>query len=168
MISVRVVALTLAVSAAVAIAAPRTASHSALSELPDTIPLVGHWRLDLARTHYGNGVDIRQRESFICDMSGPRLRCVIRSVRHDSRELVGKFAAVPDGPPAPVVGIPDMDSVRASRPNPSLLDATFSFHGTPVFAYRAYQSRDGRSLMIVSMDPVSRAVLTTVVVYERE
>jgi hypothetical protein len=35
-----------------------------------------------------------------------------------------------------------------------------------VFAYRAVRSDDGRSLTIVSVDPISRAVLNSVVVYD--
>jgi hypothetical protein len=133
-----------------------------------TVPLVGHWRLNLARTHYGAGVDVRRSETFTCEVAERKRRCVTRSVRQDGRELVGEFAATIDASPAPVAGIPDVDSVALSQPVPSLLDATFYLREKPVFAYRAYRSSDGASLMIVSVDPVSRAALTTVVVYDRE
>ena len=133
-----------------------------------TVPLVGHWRLNLVRTHYGTGVDHRRSETFTCELTGGKLQCVIRSVRQDGRELVGRFVAPIDASPAPVTGIPDVDSVTLSQPVPTLLDATFSSHGKPVFAYRAYRSSDGASLMIVSVDPISRAALTTVVVYDRQ
>ena len=89
-----------------------------------TVPLVGHWRLNLARTHYGTGVDVRRSETFTCDMTGRKLRCVIRSVREDGRELVGQFAAPTDASSAPVSGISDADSVALSQPVPALLDAT--------------------------------------------
>ncbi len=132
------------------------------------VPLVGNWRLNLARTHYGAGVDVRRSETFACDVIGPKLHCVIRSVRQDGRALVGEFAAQIGGSPAPVTGIPDMNSVTLSQPVASLLDATFFSNGKPVFAYRAFRSSNGASLMIVSMDPISRAVLTTVVAYDRQ
>jgi hypothetical protein len=48
------------------------------------------------------------------------------------------------------------------------VDATFTYNGKPVFAYRAVRSNDGRSLTIISVDPVTRAALTSVVVYERQ
>jgi hypothetical protein len=132
------------------------------------VPLLGHWRLNLARTHYGNGVDVRQREKFTCEMVRARLHCVIRSVRHNGHEVVGQFTALLDGSPAAVNGIPEVDSVQLTRPNAALLDATFFFQHKPVFAYRAYRSSDDRSLLIVSIDPKSRAALTTVVVYDRQ
>lgn len=132
------------------------------------VPLVGHWRLNLARTHYGAGVDVRRSETLSCYVAERKLHCITRSVRQDGRELVGEFAAPTDGTSATVAGIPDVDSVALSQPVPSLLDATFSLRGRPVFAYRAYRSSDGASLMIVSVDPASRAALTTVVVYDRE
>ena len=133
-----------------------------------TVPLLGHWRLNLARTHYGNGADVRKREEFTCQMIGPRLHCVIRSVRHNAHEVVGQFTALLDGSPAAVNGIPDVDRVQLTRPNAGLLDATFFFQHKPAFAYRAYRSSDNRSLLIVSIDPKSRAALTTVVVYDRQ
>ena len=132
------------------------------------VPLVGHWRLNLERTHYGTGVDVRRSETFTCDLAARELRCATHSVRQDGRELVGEFTATIEGSPAPVAGIPDVDAVALSQPVPALLDATFSLRGKPVFAYRAYRSSDGASLMIVSVDPVSRAALTTVVVYDRQ
>jgi len=49
----------------------------------------------------------------------------------------------------------------------SLIDGTFRSQGRPVFGYRVLRSEDGRSLMIVAVDPITRVALTTVVVYDR-
>ena len=95
------------------------------------------------------------------------VRCVIESMRADGREITGRFTASLDGTRAPVTGIPNVDQVLLRAPNVSLLDATFFSHGEPVFGYRAFQSGDGRSLLIISVDPVTRAAGTTVVVYDR-
>ncbi|HEX4823587.1 MAG TPA: hypothetical protein VFV19_04715 [Candidatus Polarisedimenticolaceae bacterium] len=148
---------------AVAVAAVQPGNVSA-----PTVPIVGQWRLNLSRTHYGTGVDVRRSETFTCDIDRKLVRCVIRSVRQDGRKLTAQFATPTDASPAPVTGIPDIDSVSLSQPIPSLLDATFSFRGKPVFAYRAYRSSDGASLMIVSVDPISHSAMTTVVVYDRQ
>ena len=95
------------------------------------------------------------------------IRCVIESVRSDGRELTGRFTTSLNGAIAPVAGIPDVDQVRLQAPKVSLVDATFFFRGQPAFGYRAFRSDDGRSLMIVSVDPVTRTAGTTVVVYDR-
>ena len=134
---------------------------------PINIPVVGEWRLNLARTHYGPGVDLRRRERLDCAVEESRLRCVIRSVRASGEEFIGRFAAATDGAGSPVTGIRDVDEVKLRRPTKTILDATFLSRGNPVFGYRALQSEDGRSLMIISVDPVSRVALTTVVVYDR-
>ena len=102
-----------------------------------------------------------------CTAVSGKVRCVIRSVRSDGREVTGRFTAAPDGTTAPVTGIPDVDEIRLREPHPSVVDATFSLRGSPAFGYRAYRSDDGHSLTIVSVDPVSRAAATTVVVYDR-
>jgi hypothetical protein len=130
-------------------------------------PLVGEWQLNLARTHYGFGVDRRRSERMSCAMVATEVRCRIQSVRSDGRELTGIFAAVPDGPGAPVTGIPDIDEVRLQRPSATIMDATFLSRGRPAFGYRAFQSEDGRSLMIVSVYPATGGIATTVVVYDR-
>jgi len=100
-------------------------------------------------------------------MQANQLRCVIRSVRADGRQLTGRFVAPMDGTGAPVTGIPDIDEIQLRRPSSAFIDATFLSRGQTAFGYRAFQSQDGRSLMIVSVDPVSRVALTTVVVYDR-
>lgn len=130
-------------------------------------PLVGRWELNVARTHYGGGAELRTRESFVCAPAGAGVACTIESVRADGRTLAGGFTAAYDGPPGPTRGIPEMDHVRLHRVSASIADATFTFQGRPVFAYRAVRSSDGRSLTVIAVDPVSRAVLNSVVVYDR-
>ena len=136
--------------------------------LPDSIPILGNWQLNLTRTHYGVGVDHRRREEFSCGAeAADRVRCVIRSLRSDGRPLTGYFIVTLDGQPGSVTGLPEVDEVQLSRANTSLVDATFFSHGKPRYGYRALQSEDGRSLIIVGVDPASRVVLTTVVIYDR-
>jgi hypothetical protein len=72
-----------------------------------------------------------------------------------------------DGTSAPVTGIPDIDEIQLRRPSSAFIDATFLWRGQPAFGYRAFQSQNAQSLMIVSVDPVSRVTLTTIVVYDR-
>ena len=134
---------------------------------PVPVALVREWRLNPARTHYGPGVNRRRSERFSCSAEANQVRCVIRSVRADGQTLTGRFRAPVDGTSAPVTGIPDIDEVQLRHPSRGLIDATFLSRGKPAFGYRAFQSQDGRSLMMVTVDPVSRVTLSTVVVYDR-
>ena len=129
-------------------------------------PLVGAWRLDLARTHYGPGADQRKQETFTCEARDSGVTCTVRSIRSNGRALVGRFAAAYDGRAYPVEGIPDVDEVSLRRVDAFVADATFSYRGKPVFGYRSVRSSNGRSLIVVSVDPVTRRVLNSVVVYE--
>ena len=130
--------------------------------------IVGRWRLNFERTHYGPGVDRRLGERFACAARGVRIECTITSARADGRVVRARFAAGLDGTGSPVAGIADVDEVRLRPASPGTLDATFLLRGAPVFAYRAYRAEDGRSLAIVTVDPTSRAALSTVVMYDRE
>lgn len=133
----------------------------------DQDPLIGNWRVNLKRTHYGGGADPRRKETFSCSRWNAGVSCTIESVRSDGHFLKAGFRAAYDGRSSPVAGIPDVDRVLLSRTNDHVADATFSFRDKPVFAYRAVRSSDGNSLTIVSVDPVTRAVLQSVVVYDR-
>src|SRR5262245_22625452 len=133
---------------------------------PAEAPLVGDWRLNLQRTHYGTGVELRRDERFSCTVDHGKLHCIIQTTRADGHQLTGEFSAGLDGTKAKVTGIPDIDEVSLSLTRDSLMDATFLLRGTPVFGYRAMRSSDRQSLMIISVDPVTRRVLTTVVVYD--
>ena len=139
----------------------------AAAQQPAADPLTGKWELNVARTHYGGGAEPRVRESFVCDAAGAGVTCTIRSVRADGRIVVGDFIATYDGPLGPTHGISDVDAVRLTKVTESIADATFTLRGRPVFAYRAVRSADGKSLTIISVDPTSRAVLNSIVVYER-
>src|SRR5262245_42823277 len=132
------------------------ASAEARPSVPSTpsgSPLEGTWQLDLARTHYGPGVDHRREETFTCETRSGHLQCEIRSVRADGRHLTGRFSAVIGGDAAPVAGLPEVDQVRLTRVAADVLDATFNMKGRPAFAYRAFGSADARSLMMISIDP---------------
>jgi hypothetical protein len=130
-------------------------------------PLAGRWVLNSGRTHYGGGAEARKRETFTCEAAGQLVRCTIRSERVSGKRFVGTFSAAYDGRSYATAGIPDVDRVALRRVDDRVADATFSYKGRPVFGYRAIQSDDGRSLTIVSVDPTTRTVLNSVVVYDR-
>ncbi|MEO5894261.1 MAG: hypothetical protein ABIS06_00990 [Vicinamibacterales bacterium] len=134
---------------------------------PAAVPLIGEWQLNLARTHYGPTVKRRRSETLSCTDEKSQITCVMRSVRANGSIVTGGFSAALDGAAGRVTGIPDIDGVELRRSTGSVVDATFFAHGKPAFAYRTFQSQDGRSLMMVTVEPVSRAALTTVVVYDR-
>ena len=134
--------------------------------LPAGDPLSGEWVLNRARSHYGLGAEPRQKESFDCQWVKKQLRCSIESVRMGGRSLTGRFIATYDGKRYPSSGIPDVDEVSLTKVDELVGDAIFSYKGSPVFGYRAFKSDDGRHLTIVSVDPVSRKVLRSVITYD--
>ena len=134
---------------------------------PQTDPLAGQWELNVSRTHYGGGAEPRTKETFVCIAAGAGVRCTIQSRMADGRTVHGSFSAAYDGPPGPAAGIPDIDHVRLTKIDAFIVDATFTSHGRLVFGYRAVRSVDRRSLTIISVEPASRAVLNSVVVYDQ-
>ena len=131
-------------------------------------PLSGRWTLNRARSHYGPGAQPRKQETFDCEMTDTGLRCMIRGERADGQVLIGRFHASYDGKAYPVTGIPDVDQVILRKVDDCVADATFSHKGEPVLGYRVVKGDDGRSLTMISVEPVSRKVLSSVVVYDRQ
>jgi hypothetical protein len=131
-------------------------------------PFPGKWVLNVARSHYGRGAKPRTQETLVCETDKEILKCTIKSRYRDGTKVVGSFNAAYDGKPYPVAGIPDIDQVTLQRVDDLVADATFGFKGRPVFGYRAIKSDDGRSLTVVSVEPITRSVLTSVVVYDRQ
>jgi hypothetical protein len=135
---------------------------------PPGTALVGAWVLDTARSHYGPGADPRRWEHFTCaaDASN-RLRCVIEGERRDGGRVRGGFTAAPGQAPSRVTGIPGLDAVRVRTVSATIADATFYRRGVPIFGYRAYRAPGGASLVVVSVDALSRVAQTSVIVYNR-
>lgn len=130
-------------------------------------PLSGTWVLNAARTHYGEGAEPRLQETMECTTDNTLVKCVVTSIRADGRKLTARFAAAYDGRSYTSDGIPGIDHVSLTKVNDFVADATFTFKGKPVFAYRAIQSRNGRHLTVISVEPETRRVLTSVVAYDR-
>ncbi|HEY2824822.1 MAG TPA: hypothetical protein VGI83_04685 [Gemmatimonadales bacterium] len=122
----------------------------------------------MAHSRYGGGAEPRTSETFVCSPTPAAIQCTTRSTRPDGRTVVASFTAPDNGSAGPVLGIAEMDSVRVVPAGTYALEATFSLHGKPVFAYRAVRSTDGKTLTIASVNPVSRATLNSVVVYHAD
>ena len=129
---------------------------------------MGRWELNVGRSHYGGGATPRIRESFVCVRIAAGIQCTIDRVMADGRTSHGGFTAAYDGPGGATFGIADVDHVQLRRVNDAIADATFASHGRPVFGYRAVTAANGRSLTIISVNPTTRTVLNSVIVYDRQ
>jgi hypothetical protein len=129
-------------------------------------PLAGHWELNLKKTHYGGGAQRRTQETFACEQKKGGVACTIHSARAGGSIVNAGFTAKYDGTAAPITGLDDVDEIRLERVSDTIASATFSYKGSYVFAYRATRSADGKTLTVVSVDPVTRRRLKSAVVYD--
>lgn len=129
-------------------------------------PLAGDWQLNRGRTHYGANAHPRSQERFSCVSEGERVRCEIAGEWEDGARVNGSFEARYGGKLGRVSGVPGVDAVSVRRVQPGCAEATFYDQGRPRFGYRAFRSSDGRSLTVVSIDPVTGHILNSVVVYD--
>jgi hypothetical protein len=129
-------------------------------------PLAGHWELNVKKTHYGGGAQKRTQETFTCLQQKNGVECSIHSTMEGGSKVDATFTALYDGSAARVTGLENVDEVRLERVSDTIASATFIYQGNYVYAYRATKSDDGKSLTVVSVDPVTRRRLKSVVVYD--
>jgi hypothetical protein len=137
---------------------------AAAAKRPD--PLAGHWELNVKKSHYGGGAQKRTQETFTCEQQKNGVTCNIHSVLEDGTKKDASFTATYDGTAARVTGLDDIDEVRLERASDTIASATFIHLGNYVYAYRATKSDDGKTLTVVSVDPITRRRLKSVVVYD--
>jgi hypothetical protein len=137
---------------------------TAAAKRPD--PLAGHWELNVKKSNYGGGAQRRTQESFTCEQQRNGVACSIHSTMEDGTKVNATFTALYDGSAARVTGLENVDEVRLERVSDTIASATFIHLGNYVYAYRATKSDDGKTLTVVSVDPVTRRRLKSVVVYD--
>ena len=149
------------------LAVPLALTLTFLAAQPGTpVPAIfGNWKLNVARSRYGGGAEVRKSETMTCGFDNDT-HCSIVSERANGKVVQMRFHAVANGVPGVVTGSDSLDQVILKHVNESTLDATFLFDGKPVFAYRAVRAADRKTLTITAVDTKTRAPLKSVVVYD--
>jgi hypothetical protein len=141
--------------------------HAGCAGKVSELPVVGDWTLDLSRTVYGSSVDRRVEERFVCSKDPSVLHCVILSTRENGKKVKAQFDAVLNGPAGDIYGVEGLNKVQVMTISPGVMEATFYDNDQPRYAYRSWRESHGRSLVIASIDPITREMLSTTVVYVR-
>ena len=130
-------------------------------------PMMGTWQADLRASTLPAGFpELRSQEMELRMVAG-KLQCSTKRLTLQGAETRGDFTAAFDGKRYAVTGMPGIVTVSLHK-YPAFIEADF-FSGTaPVFSYRMWISRKDDTLVIISIDSVTRAVLHARIVYRRE
>jgi hypothetical protein len=154
------------VSVVVAVVLVGLAAVSSSAQTPD--PLVGSWKLNLAKSKYDPGPAPRSTTLKV-DAAGKGFTVAVDAVGADGKPVKWGFTSQPDGKDAPVTGNPAIDTVSSTPRTGSAGTTSYKKAGKVVSTVTTAVSADGKALTITTKgtDMQGRPV-NNVAVYDRQ
>src|SRR6478672_7220764 len=137
----------------------------ALLLAPD--PMMGRWKADLNVSVLPAGFPQLRSQTMVLQLVSGKLQCSTERVNLDGTKTRADFTAAFDGKRYPVTGISEIATVSLRR-YPTFIEADFFSAKSPIYSYRMSMSGKDDTLTIISIDPVTRAILHARIVYRRE
>ena len=116
---------------------------SATGAQPD--PLVGTWRLDVARSTYKPGPAPRG-QIVVIEAAGKGIKVSVHTVAADGTEVKWGYSSARDGKDAPVTNNPNYDTASATQTSPTVGTILFKKSGKTIVTVKTAVSKDGKRL----------------------
>jgi len=122
-----------------------------------TDPLVGTWKLDLARSTYKPGPAPRGSIVTI-EAAGKGVKVAVHTVGADGTEVKWGYASARDGKDAPVNGNPNYDTANVTQTSPTEGTIAYKKGGKTVVTLKTSVSKDGKRLTVTysGVDPMGQ------------
>jgi hypothetical protein len=130
-------------------------------------PMTGKWKADLNGSVLPAGFPKLLSQTMVLQLDSGKLQCSTERVSLEGKKTRADFTAAFDGKRYPVKGVPDISTVSLRRYR-TFIEADFFSASTPIYSYRMSMSSQDDTLIIISIDPVTRATLHARIVYRRE
>jgi hypothetical protein len=140
--NLRVVCLGIALGAVIALG-----TIGASAQAPN--PLVGTWKLDVAKSSYKPG-PLPKSATVVVEPAGKGLKIAVDAVTGDGKPLKWGFTTALDGKDAPVTGNPMYDTAATTESKPGKGTTVYKKAGKTVVTSNAEVSADGKTLTITS------------------
>ena len=127
----------------------------------------GNWSADLKASTLPAGFPQLISQTMELHLVSGKLACSTERVTVEGKQTHSNFLAGFDGKRYPVKGAPDITAVSL-RKYPDWLEGDFFSPNALVFSYRMYLSKDGRTLTVVSIDPITRNKLHAEIIYHKQ
>jgi hypothetical protein len=124
-----------------------------------TDPVVGTWKLDVAKSTYKPG-PAPKSATVVIEPAGKGIKVAIDAVNADGSPLKWGFTTQRDGKPAPVTGNPNYDSITATQPSPTTGTNVYTKGGKEVATTKLSVSADGKTMTVTTTgtDPKGQAM----------
>jgi len=127
------------------------------AQAPD--PLVGTWKLDVAKSTYKPGPAPKGATVVISPTTGKGLKVVVDAVMADG-PMKWEYSNARDGKDTPVTGHPAYDSVSITQDSPTEGTILYKKGGKTVVTAKTSVSKDGKMMTVTSTgtDPKGQAM----------
>jgi len=134
----------------------------------DADPVVGTWKLNLAKSTFGGGPALQsQIRTYSPSAHGTTLK--IKSVSADGKETSTQTTYRVDGKDYPSLGNPDFDSLSGTQIDTNTTEFTLKRAGNPVGTIRRTVSKDGQTLTLNFVITNAKGVqLSQLTVFDRQ
>ena len=112
-----------------------------------TDPIVGTWRLDLARSTFKPGPPPRGQLVTI-ETAGKGIKVSVHSVSADGTEVKWGFSSLRDGKDAPVTDNPNYDTANVTQNTPTEGTILYKKGGKTIVTVKTSVSKDGKRLTV--------------------
>jgi hypothetical protein len=138
-----------------------------LSVAAEPDPILGVWKLNLARSRFNPGPAPRsQTRTYVETPKG--IQVTIRSVGVNGRSSTIEFPEKYDGRDYPVQGSEVADALALVRINDYMAEATMKHAGNVVATAKRLITDEGKTLIISYQEPSSEHPVNNQLVYDRQ
>jgi hypothetical protein len=126
------------------------------AQAPD--PLVGTWKLDVAKSTYKPG-PAPKSATVVIEAAGKGIKVAVDAVMADG-PLKWSYASERDGKDSPVTGHPSYDAAAVTQTSPTEGTIVYKKGGKAVVTAKTVVSKDGKMLTVTSTgtDPKGQAI----------
>jgi hypothetical protein len=133
-----------------------------------TDPLVGTWKLDVAKSTYKPG-PAPKSATVVIDAAGKGLKVAVDAVMGDGAAFKWGYTSARDGKDVPVTGNPNYDTANVTQTSPTEGTIVYKKGGKAVVTAKTSVSKDGKTLTVTSTgtDPKGQA-MNNVALYAKQ
>jgi len=131
-----------------------------------TDPLVGTWKLDVAKSTYKPG-PAPKSATVVIDAAGKGIKVAVDAVMADG-PLKWGYTSARDGKDAPVTGHPFYESAAATQTSPTEGTIVYKRADKTVATTKTVVSKDGKTLTVTSKGTDAKGEFNNVGVYTKQ
>jgi len=151
------------VLSSVFLAALLTSGSAVFAAGADPDPIVGTWKLNLARSTFA-GIPAYRSQTRIYSRSGPDITLKMTTISGQGKETTTRATYKLNGKDYPSMGNPDFDSLSGEQIDTNTVEFTLKRAGKQIGKIRRAVSNDGQTLtinyVITNADGIQTAALT--------